>query len=335
MPGLSLADLLDRLVQPGDASRGEELAQELSKKHIKWVCLTDPGYPLALKQIPDPPPLLFYSGELQALHRPCISIVGSRKCTTYGSGVAHQLAGELAHLGFVIVSGLAAGIDTKAHRAALQSGGRTAAVLGSGIDHIYPAANRGLAKEMVYGGGTVVSEFPPGTPIRPYHFPYRNRIISGLSHATLVVEAVEKSGSLITARHCLDQGRELFAVPGPINKDTSKGANRLIARGEARLLYNVETLLEELAPLLGLAAAHEARVCVEIEDPLAKKIYERLDAFEPMPLDLLIADLGLDTGTATAKLVELQCLKMVECLPGQNYLRTPLAPASHLGLQDA
>jgi len=326
MPGLSAQELVERLVDPALATRGEALAEQLKQRHIKWVTLLDEGYPLTLKQIADPPLLLFYSGALQAVHRPCISIVGSRRCSTYGAQVAHQLAGELAALGFVIVSGLALGVDTRAHNACLQTDGRTAAVLGSGIDTIYPASNRGLGREIIRKGGAILSEFPPGTPIKPFHFPYRNRIISGLSHATLVVEATEKSGSLITARHCLDQGRELFAVPGPIHKETSKGTNGLIARGEARLLFTVETLLQELRPLLGMAAAHEDRMRVEIKDPLAKKIYERLDAFEPMPLDLLIADLGLDTGTVTAKLVELESLNMVECQPGLNYLRNPLTP---------
>ena len=169
--------------------------------------------------------------------------------------MARQIAAELATMGFVIVSGLALGIDTYAHQACLDAGGRTVAVLGSGIDRVYPASNRGLAKRMVHHEGTVISEFPPGTEVKPYHFPHRNRIISGLTHACVLVEASEKSGTLITARHCLDQGRDLFAVPGLIHQASARGTNKLIHDGEAELLLDVPTLLQRLQPLLGLAAA--------------------------------------------------------------------------------
>ncbi|MDJ0837353.1 MAG: DNA-processing protein DprA [Acidobacteriota bacterium] len=324
MPELEPEDIVAELVEPGAAARGEALARELKAKHIRYITLLGDDYPFMLKAIADPPLLLFYSGELQALHRPAVAMVGSRKTSDYGRQTAYQLAGELARLGFVVVSGLARGIDARAHAAVVEVKGRTVAVLGTGIDAIYPPENRNLARDIVFGGGAVISELPPDTPPRPFHFPIRNRIISGLAHATVVVEAQERSGSLVTARHALDQGRELFAVPGPINQSGSAGTNGLIARGEAQLLESVASLLEHLTPLLGLAVEHKARLEVEIQDPVSQKIYEKLDAFEPLPLDLLVADLGLDIMTVQAGLTDLETRNLIEQRPGQLYLRNPL-----------
>ena len=324
-PQLSISELIEALVKDGDPGKGKEVAETLANQHIQFVTLLDADYPIFLKEIPDPPLVLFYSGSLSVLKRPCISIVGSRKVSDYGQQVTRQLAGELAHVGFTVVSGLALGVDAFAHQAALEVQGRTAGVLGSGIDHIYPREHRSLAKSMVRNQGLVISEFPPGAPPRPFHFPFRNRIISGLAHATIVVEAGEKSGTLITARHCLDQGRELFAVPGPIHAEGSKGANLLIAKGEAQLITSVESLVSQLKPLLGMAVQHESRVMQTIEDPISRKIYEKLDAFEPLPLDLLVAELELDPGNVISHLVELQSLNLIESKPGQLYLRNSLA----------
>ena len=323
-PESDIPDRIARLVEPGSAARGADLVGSLAERHIKLITLLDPTYPLMLKQIADPPLVLFYSGECQALHRPAVGIVGSRKAGTYGRQVARQLAGELARLGFVIASGLAHGIDARAHTACLDVEGRTVAVLGSGIDTIYPRDHRDLGRRIVLGGGAVISEMPPGTPPKPFHFPIRNRIISGLSHAVIVVEAQPRSGSLVTARHCLEQGRELFAVPGPINQPGSQGTNQLIAKGEAQLVLSLESILEHLGPILGLAAQHQARLEAVIEHPLSKKIYERLDAFEPLPLDLLVAELGEETGVLLARLVELEARNLVERRPGHLYVRNPL-----------
>lgn len=324
LPELSLAELLDRLLEADTAV--VDYMEKLKARNIRITTVLDDDFPRMLRHIPDPPLALFFSGELQTLHRPAISVVGSRSCTTYGLQTTSALAGALARMGFVIVSGLALGIDARAHGASLEVSGRTAAVLGSGVDRIYPWEHRELARRIIDGGGVILSEFPPGSAPKPFHFPIRNRLISGLSHATIVVEAKARSGSLITARHCLDQGRELFAVPGPIHRASSLGTNRLISRGEAQLLLSVDGILEQLQPLLGLAVAHESLVNNRIQDPIAKKIYERLDAFEPMPLDLLVAELGLDTGTVLAKLIELESLNMVEPKAGQLYVRNPLRP---------
>lgn len=323
-PALALEQILALLAQPDLATAGHQALERLAQSHIKVVTLLDSEYPLQLRQIPDPPTVLFFCGQIQTLHRPAIAIVGARKHSAYGGAVAASLAAGLARLGFVVVSGLARGIDTRAHAACLAAQGRTVAVLGTGVDCIYPNENRELARNIAVHGGVILSEFPPGTPVRPFHFPIRNRIISGLCHATIVVEANEKSGSLVTARHCLNQGRELFAVPGPIDRPLARGTNRLIANGEARLLMGVDDVLAELTPLLGMAVEHHQAKAVHIAHKDARRIYERLDAFECTPLDLLIAELELPAGEVVAHLVELETLGLVERHAGAQFLRNPL-----------
>lgn len=322
--GLDLHALLARLVTPGDEAEGQAALERLTQEHIKVVTLADEAYPLMLREIPDPPLVLFVCGQLQTLHRPAVALVGSRKHSPYGGAVATALAKGLAQLGFVIVSGLAHGIDARAHEACLQVGGRTVAVLGTGPDRIYPANHRELARRIVVESGAVLTEYPPGTTVQPHLFPIRNRILSGLCHATIVVEARDRSGTLITARHCLDQGRELFAVPGQIDKPESRGTNRLIASGQARLLTGVEDVLAELEPLLGLAAQHVQRTEVQLEHPDARRIYARLDAYEPTPFDLLAAELALPVGSLSAHLTELELRGLIARLPGPQFLRNPL-----------
>jgi len=200
-----------------------------------------PAYPPALANLSDPAPLLIVRGDVSALAGPCVAIVGSRAATVYGRTVARRLAAELAAAGVVVVSGLALGIDAAAHRGALEAGGRTVAFQACGPDLVYPRVHRRLAEEIVCQGA-VVSEFPPGTPpLRPY-FPMRNRLISGVASAVVVVEARERSGSLITARHAADQGRDVFAVPGPISAPTSAGPNRLLRDGAGIVLAAADVL---------------------------------------------------------------------------------------------
>ena len=326
-PHRTYRELLEEHLDPNLASKGEKQAAICQEQGIHPICLFDPEYPKMLVQIPDPPVILFTRGDPRILHRPCISIVGSRMTTSYGRQITKQLAGELAKTGFTIVSGLALGVDACGHTAALETGGRTAGVLGSGVDQIYPREHHNLANQMIESGGLILSEMEPGAPPKPFHFPIRNRIISGLSHATLVVEAKEKSGSLITARHCLDQGRELFAVPGPIHQQTSRGTNGLIQSGEARLVLSTADIVAELRPLLGMAADHGQVIRSGIKDPVTRLIYDQLDAFEPVPLDLIISQSGVDTGTVMAKLVDLESQNLVERLPGQRFLRNPLVEA--------
>lgn len=213
---------------------------------IREISITDKEYPKQLRDIPDAPEIIYARGELLAREQ-CFAVVGTRLCSAYGKQVTLDIAGDLAEAGLTIVSGLAPGIDTFAHKAALEHGGRTIAVLGTGIDEksLYPKENIGLARKIVESGGAVISEYPPGTPGSKISFPHRNRIISGLSLGTLVVEAKEKSGALITAEYARKQKKKIFAVPGPITSLNSRGPNKLIKKG-AVLVENANDILKEL-----------------------------------------------------------------------------------------
>lgn len=232
-------------VATGRAQTDPEKAwKALIGKGIGAVTLDQEGYPALLREIHDPPPLIYYKGDLQVLHKPCLAVVGSRRHTAYGREIAHKFSARLAACGFTIVSGLARGIDTWAHQSVLTTRGVTAAVLGCGLDIYYPPENKGLLHKITHQG-VVLSEFPPGTEPTAPNFPRRNRIISGLSMGTLVIEAGEKSGALITATFALEQGREVFAVPGSIANSCSRGCHSLIKEG-AKLADGVEAILEEL-----------------------------------------------------------------------------------------
>jgi DNA processing protein len=217
---------------------------------VTWA---DPRYPVHLRTIHDPPPLLYVLGDLPPGERRVVAVVGSRRATPYGVAVASRIAGELAREGFVVVSGMARGIDTAAHQGALSVGGQTVGVLGCGVDVAYPPESRSL-KSVVRAHGAVLSELSPGTPPDAHHFPARNRIISGMSLAVLVIEATAESGSLITARLALEQGREVFAVPGNVGSATSVGTNRLIKAGAA-LVETAEDVIEALVAQLGESPA--------------------------------------------------------------------------------
>jgi DNA processing protein len=231
------------------AERAQGLAADLARGGFGITARCDPAYPALLKEIANPPPLLFTRGSLSDADRRAVAIVGSRRPSLAGTRLAGELGHGLAGLGFTIVSGLARGIDTAAHRGALEAGGRTIAVLGSGIDVVYPAENAGLA-DRIAASGALISELAPGSqPLRP-HFPRRNRLISGLALGTVVVEAGEKSGALITAGFALDQNRTVFAVPGSPGEARSRGANRLLKEG-AKLVETVDDVLEDLGPQLG------------------------------------------------------------------------------------
>ena len=227
----------------GPRTEEEDLAR-LRSLGARVIGVGDPEMPPRLQAIPDAPAVLFLRGDPGALSAPQIAIVGSRRATPAGAGIARRLAGELAARGLVVTSGLAQGIDAEAHRGALDAGGRTVAVLGSALDRVYPAGHRPLA-ERIADQGAVVSEFPFGARPAPWNFPWRNRIISGLSLGVLVVEAAGRSGSLVTARLAADQGREVFAVPGSILNPLAAGCHRLLKDG-AKLVERVEDVLEEL-----------------------------------------------------------------------------------------
>jgi len=225
-----------------------EWTEELQRAEgggARFLVFSDPEYPAGLREIPDPPLALYLLGRLLPEDRTAVAVVGSRHPTLYGKAAARRISGDLAAAGITVVSGMARGIDSHAHQAALEAGGRTVAVLGSGILVPYPRENRSLM-ERISASGAVLSEFPPDAPPEPFHFPRRNRIISGASLGTVVVEAAEESGSLITARSALDQGRDVFAVPGPVTSPLSRGTHRLIREG-ARLTESVKDILEELS----------------------------------------------------------------------------------------
>ena len=281
----------------------------------------DPDYPPSLLAIADPPPVLCYAGRRELLSRPALAIVGSRNATPQGVEHATDFAAALSAAGLTIVSGLAAGIDSAAHRGGLSAGGSSVAVVGTGLDQVYPPVNRALARRLGQDGG-LLSEFALGTPPLPENFPRRNRLISGLARGVLVVEATLNSGSLITARLAAEQGREVFAVPGSINSPFSKGTHRLIREG-AKLVETAQDVLEELG--LEPASAATGRGG-ESADPApevkgsARKVLAAL-GHDPAGIDLLARRTGLAADAITVALVELEVAGRVTSLPGGRYQR--------------
>jgi DNA processing protein len=294
------------------AAETESAAFAKSGAHL--VTLLDDRYPSLLKEIPDPPPYLYLKGTIPA-SRTTIAVVGSRSASDYGISITSRLSRELAEQGVTIVSGLALGVDTAAHRAALQAKGATIGVLGCGIDLVYPSINRQLYREMEERGA-IISEFPVGTPPDAPNFPRRNRIISGLSRGVLVVEAAEKSGSLITAGFALEQGREVFAVPGNITFRASRGTNSLIKQG-AKLVESVSDIIGELPPeSAGLPGW--ARKQGFVLSPTEEKVCLFL-ADKPLHIDELTVRSGLTVSSVSAMLLRLELQGAVMQLPGKMF----------------
>ena len=300
---------------------------------IAW---SDPAYPAALAAIADPPPVLWIRGGAGVLGAPSVAIVGSRAASPCGLAVAAQLAGDLAACGLVIVSGLARGIDSAAHRGALEGGGATVAVLGSGIDVIYPPEHAGLASD-IEEEGAVVSELVPGTAPLPMFFPRRNRIISGLSRAVVVIEAGEKSGSLITARCALEQGRDVLAVPGNVLSGRNRGAHRLLRDG-ARIVESADDILEELgmgtraamqgaggvksgADAVGGSGAGDAGRLPPYPPAHPDPILECLTAGDPYDLDTISERSGLGSSRLLPRLFELEMQGLVRRVGGGRFVR--------------
>jgi DNA processing protein len=291
----------------------EEQLTRLTHSGARMVLWDDPDYPENLRQIHDPPPFLFVHGTLSPADRLAVALVGSRAASSYGLQITREISEGLSRVGVTVVSGLARGIDAQAHWSALQAGGRTIAVLGSGIDVIYPSEHHALF--MAIGEhGAVVSEFLMGTKPDAENFPTRNRIISGLSLGTVIVEATEKSGSLITAQTALEQNREVFAVPGPINA-RSRGTHQLIRDG-AKLTERVEDILEEIAPRL-LHARPKAGPPVEV-DPREAQVLEGLGE-ETRHIDEVIERCGLPPAQVLDALLTLELKGLVQQLPGKYY----------------
>lgn len=293
----------------------------------RLLTLTSAQYPLHLRRIHDPPPVLYALGDAPADERRVVAVVGSRRATPYGTATATRLATELAGHGFVVVSGLARGIDAAAHHGALASGGRTIAVLGCGVDVSYPPEMRGL-KEQVRGHGAVLSELPLGAPPDPHHFPTRNRIISGMSLGVLVIEATAESGSLITAKLALEQGREVFAVPGNVGTPTSTGTNRLIKAG-ATLVETADDLIEQLVGQVGEAArraasprAADSPVDLSVE---ARRVFDLL-SWEPAHVDELTVRSRVAPDRLAVLLLELELKGVAKQVPGHRYVRHLTVP---------
>jgi len=281
------------------------------------VAWDDADYPRALLTISDPPPAFYYSGRHELLNRPSIAIVGSRNATPQGMDNAEAFAATLSGAGFTIVSGLALGIDTAAHRGGLSAGGSSIAVMGTGPDRIYPSANRGLGQRLAAEGG-VLSEFPIGTPPLPANFPRRNRLLSGLSRGVLVVEATLASGSLITARFAAEQGREVFAVPGSIHSPFSKGSHRLIKEG-AKLVETAHDVLEELGGVVPTEGPGMQVPARDVEGD-AGRVLEAL-GHDPAGVDALSTRTGLAAGAISVALVELELSGRITSLPGGAFQR--------------
>jgi len=293
----------------------DELAriERVGARALTWE---SPDYPALLQNIDQPPPVLYVRGDLRPDDRWAVAVVGTRSPSAYGKDVAQRIAGGLASNGITVVSGLAYGIDGVAHRAALEAGGRSLAVLGSGVDQVYPERHRDLAAAIV-ASGALISDYAIGIKPEASNFPPRNRIISGLSLGTLVVEAGVKSGALITLQFALEQGRETFAVPGNVYNQVSAGTNAAIQRGEAKLVTRVEDILEELN-LTMVAQQSEVREIVP-ESATEQALLACLSS-EPLQLDELVRTAGLPTATVSSTLVMMELKGMVRRVDGMSYV---------------
>ncbi|MFH1325924.1 MAG: DNA-processing protein DprA [Candidatus Falkowbacteria bacterium] len=293
--------------------------EKLMAENIKIVTIQDIDYPALLKEMPDAPPLLYYKGNLNCVKQFCLSVVGSRKYTSYGKQAVEKLVSQLAEVGMTIVSGLALGIDALAHESALQVNGSTAAILGSGINQssIYPRANVNLAARILAQDGLLLTEFPYGTPALKHHFPQRNRIVAGLSLGTLIIEATEKSGALITARLALDYNREVFAVPGSIFSTNSQGTNKLIQKNGAQLANSADTILETLA-IENIQASKQVQKIIP-DNPTELQLMEILN-HEPVHINTLARLTKLDTATINATLITMELKGYARNMDGGNYV---------------
>jgi DNA processing protein len=287
------------------------------------VLCTDPEYPPLLGQMAGAPAALYVQGSVALLASPQLAMVGSRSPTPAGRSTAREFAAWFARARFTVTSGLAAGIDAASHEGALKAQGATIAVFGTGLDRVYPSAHRALA-EQIRAHGALVSELPPGTPPLRGNFPLRNRIIAGLSLGTLVVEAARDSGSLITARHALEAGREVFAIPGSIHSPVSRGCHQLIKQG-AKLVEEARDVTDELGFSFSKERLTEAPAAARDERELDKEYEMLLDAlgFEPATIDSLVARTGLPSDSIASMLLILELEGRVAALPGGRYGRIP------------
>jgi DNA processing protein len=306
------SDIAGRIADGPDGLALAPAMQWLQQPCNSLITLADATYPQALLEISDPPPLLYTRGNSALLNQPAVAVVGSRNATPQGLKNAEAFAQALSEAGWCVVSGLALGVDGAAHRGALRGPGSTIAVIGTGLDIVYPARHRELAHE-ICANGVIVSEFPLGEPSKAANFPRRNRIISGLSRGVLIVEANLESGSLITARLAGEQGREVFAIPGSIHSPLSKGCHRLIKQG-AKLVDSIHDILEELGSAPIISATPE--IAGAEQHPLLEQM-----GFDAIATDTLIQSSGLTTEQVSAMLLQLELEGKVASLPGGRYQR--------------
>ena len=313
---------IDALRRPDQAAIDRDLEWSTAAGNHIITC-HDPGYPALLKQIPDPPPLLYIHGDASLLCEPQLAMVGSRNPTASGRQTATDFARHLSAAGLVITSGLALGIDAASHRGALDADNPTIAVMGTGLDRVYPARHRELARDIATRG-TLVSEFPVGTPPSAENFPRRNRIISGLSLGTLVVEAALRSGSLISARYALEQGREVFAIPGSIHNPLARGCHHLLRQG-AKLVETAQDVIDELGALAGacLPAPAGNDMTAARSSELGPEYHQLIDyiEYEATSVDLLVEKTGLTPAEVSSMLLQLEMNGYIASSPGGIYNR--------------
>ncbi|HBG75251.1 MAG: DNA protecting protein DprA [Chloroflexi bacterium GWB2_49_20] len=312
--GLS-SKIVENIVQMRSSVNLENYYEKILSKGIVVITSQEDNYPNRLKEIDQPPPVIYVRGDLIADDFWAVAIVGTRRVTAYGRQVTDELASYLAQNGVTVISGMARGVDAIAHQAAIKAGGRTIAVLGSGVDRIYPPEHRSLSDQII-NQGAVISDYAPGTPPDSSNFPPRNRIISGLSMAVVVIEAAETSGALITASFAGDQGRDVFAVPGNILAPQSKGTNRLIQQGAHPLLSG-----RDLLDTLNLTRVNEQRV-VRHAIPVDATEAKVLDVLgrEPLHVDEIRSQTGLAIESVSAALVMMELKGMVQQVGGMNYV---------------
>jgi DNA processing protein len=326
-------DTIESIIKNEFAEKAVEELERVKNLGGDILILDDGSYPNLLREIADPPITLYVRGDWQAcVEQPCIAVIGSRQCSTYGANASEMVSRDLASRGITVVSGLARGIDATAHKGALQGKGRTVAVMGTGIDGVYPKENTRLVREILDSGGCLVSQFPLGTPPLKDNFPYRNRIISGLSLGVLIVEASERSGSLITARLATEQNREVMAIPGNITSANSYGTNYLIKAG-AKLVQQWQDIVAELPSEIAARIlpprieekknGHSKQQELIPSDLTGNErlVWSLLTSDEATHIDMLLETSGLSFGDLNSVLISLDIKDLIRVLPGKHYAR--------------
>ena len=331
-----LPEAADSIIARDLHAKAEAELESVKQIGCDILILDDGVYPSLLREIYDPPIALYVKGAwTECLDQPCVAIVGSRRSSTYGQNAATMLARDLAQRGVTIVSGFARGIDAAAHRGAIEGGGRTIAVLGTGIDEVYPRDHKRLAEEILEAGGAMMTQFPLATPPVSENFPYRNRIISGLSLGVIVVEAAENSGSLITARLAIEQNREVFAVPGNITSRNSFGTNYLIKGAGAKLVQQWQDVAAELPPQIAAkllppplgektkqkSLADQLSLVPQGLSGFEESVFKQLSADSPAHIDVLVDQTRLSISDLTSALLTLEMRDLVRALPGRCFVR--------------